>query len=127
LRAAGVPVPEAYVAHAVDEENSSEITRKLLSLDPRPDGIFGYNVGAAARAPSDAGMRIPKQIKVIGVGNVHYPHLLRHTLSTIDQGSGLTGQCAAKTLMRHMTSRQRPVRSVLIEPTLIARESTRGE
>jgi LacI family transcriptional regulator len=67
------------VAHATDEENSSE-ARKLLSLDPRPDGIFGYNVGAAARAIGailDAGMRIPKQIKVIGVGNVHYPHLLR--------------------------------------------------
>ena len=79
------------MAHATDEENSYEVTRTLLSLDPKPDGIFVYKDGAAARAVRailDAGMCIPEQIKVIGVGNMRYSHLLRVPLSTIDQNSG---------------------------------------
>jgi LacI family transcriptional regulator len=127
LRAAGISVPESYVTHAVDEKNSYEVTRRLLSLKPQPDGIFVYNDGAAARAIGailDAGMCIPEQIKVIGVGNAPYSHLLRVPLSTIDQSSGLAGQCAAETLISLMTSKNTPVQSVVIEPTLIAREST---
>jgi LacI family transcriptional regulator len=129
LRAAGLSVPEAYVAHAIDEENSYEVTRRLLSLNPRPDGIFVYDDGAAARAIGavlDAGMCIPEQIKVIGVGNVRYSHLLRVPLSTIDQSSALTGHCAAETLIRLITSKHTAVRNVVIEPSLIARESTIG-
>src|SRR5947207_896755 len=48
LPAAGITVPEEYVMPASDDATGYEATRRLLSLDPRPDGIFGYNDPTAA-------------------------------------------------------------------------------
>ncbi|HMC61709.1 MAG TPA: substrate-binding domain-containing protein, partial [Candidatus Solibacter sp.] len=66
------------------------------------------------------------EIKVIGVGNVHYSDLLRVPLSTIDQSSTTIGRQAAGILAKAIGSkRRRPPQTVLISPILIARESTR--
>jgi LacI family transcriptional regulator len=127
--AAGVPIPEGYIVHATDDETGYEATRRLLRLDPRPDAIFGYNDPTAAgamKAILESGIRIPAEIKVMGVGNVHYSDLLRVPLSTIDQSSTSIGQQAADMLVKAIgNKRKRPLKTVLIEPKLIARESTR--
>jgi LacI family transcriptional regulator len=79
------------------------------------------------KAILEAGAGIPGEIKVIGVGNVHYSDLLRVPLSTIDQGSATIGQQAAEILVKSIGSkRRRQPRTVIIEPTLIVRESTGG-
>lgn len=130
LAAAGIPVPESYVVHGTDDATGYEAARRLLSLDPRPDGIFGYNDPTAAgamKAILEAGIRIPESIKVIGAGNVHYSDLLRVPLSTIDQNSAAIGRQAAEILMKAVgAKRKRPPRTVMIEPKLIVRESTGG-
>ncbi|HTP34176.1 MAG TPA: LacI family DNA-binding transcriptional regulator [Candidatus Acidoferrales bacterium] len=129
LAAAGLAVPEAYVEHATDDASGYEAARRLLALDPRPDAIFGYNDPTAAgamKAILEAGLRIPEEIKVIGVGNVHYSDLLRVPLSTIDQSSTSIGQQAADILIKAIgNKRKRPSKTILIEPVLMARESTR--
>jgi LacI family transcriptional regulator len=129
LAEAGITMPEGYVVEARDDASAYEATRRLLSADARPDGIFGYNDPAAAgamKAVLEAGIRIPEEIKVIGVGNVHDSDLLRVPLSTIDQGSASIGRQAADLLLKAITAkRKKPARTILIEPTLIARESTR--
>jgi LacI family transcriptional regulator len=84
--------------------------RKLLSLDPRPDGLACHNDPVAAqaiRAILDAGLRIPDDIAVIGVGNILYSELLRVSLSTIDQRAILTGRRASELLLSAMSSRRR--------------------
>ncbi len=128
LSAANLPYREAWIAHATDDATGYEATRKLLAADQRPDGVFGYNDPTAAgamKAILEAGLRIPQDIKVIGVGNVHYSDLLRVPLSTIDQSSETIGQQAADLLLKAITSkRRRQPRTVIIEPRLIAREST---
>jgi LacI family transcriptional regulator len=128
LEAANISFNEAYVAHAIDDASGYEVTRKLLAMEPRPDAIFGYNDPTAAgamKAILEGGLRIPQDIKVIGVGNVHYSDLLRVPLSTIDQSSATIGQQAADILLKSISSkRRRPPRTVIIEPTLIPREST---
>ena len=61
----------------------------------RPDAIFGYNDPTAAgamKAILERGLRIPQDIKVIGVGNFHYSDRLRVPLSTIDQSSDTIGR-----------------------------------
>jgi len=129
LAAAGMTVPDSYVVEARDDSTAYEAARKLLAVTPRPDGIFGYNDPSAAgamRALLEASVRIPEEVKVIGVGNVHYSDLLRVPLSTIDQGSAKIGRQAAEILIKSITSkRKRPAKTILIEPTLVARESTR--
>ena len=114
--------------HATDDASGYVAARKLLQLRPLPDGIFGYNDPVAAgamKAVLEAGLAIPGQVKVIGAGNVHYSDLLRVPLSTVDQRSTDIGSQAAEILAKALASkRRRPPVSVLIEPTLIVREST---
>jgi LacI family transcriptional regulator len=128
LAAAGLTAPEGYVIHATDDASGYEAARKLLTLSPVPDGIFGYNDPVAAgaiKAVLEAGLRIPQQVKVIGAGNVHYSDLLRVPLSTVDQRSTDIGTHAAEILAKALSSkRRRAVSSVLIEPRLVPREST---
>ena len=118
------------MVNANDDATGYQAARRLLALNPRPDAIFGFNDPTAAgamKAILEAGVAIPGEIKVIGVGNVHYSDLLRVPLSTIDQGSATIGQQAAEILMKTIGSkRRRQPRTVIIEPTLIVRESTGG-
>jgi LacI family transcriptional regulator len=129
LAAAGISAPSSYVVHASDDASGYEAALRLLALNPRPDGIFGYNDPTAAgamKAILENGIAIPEEIKVIGVGNVHYSDLLRVPLSTIDQSSAAIGHQAAEILMKAIgAKRKRPPKTVIIEPTLVARESTR--
>ncbi len=103
--------------------------QRLLSLDPRPDGVFCYNDPVAAgamKAILEAGLRVPQDIAVIGAGNVHYSDLLRVPLSTIDQSSTLIGQTAADLLMDAMQRKESVVpRRILFSPRLVVRESSR--
>jgi LacI family transcriptional regulator len=129
LAAAGLAIPEGYVIEASDDDTGYKATQRLLQLNPRPDAIFGYNDPTAAgamKAILEADIRIPEEIKVIGVGNVHYSDLLRVPLSTIDQSSTSIGQQAADILLKAIgNKRKRPAKTVLIDPILVARESTR--
>jgi LacI family transcriptional regulator len=129
LAGAGMQVPGTYVVSAHDDATGYDAARRLLKVKPRPDGIFGYNDPTAAgalKALLEAGVRVPEEIKVIGVGNVHYSDLLRVPLSTIDQSSASIGRQAAEILVKNITAkRKRLPKTVLIEPTLVARESTR--
>src|SRR6516225_3583956 len=129
LASAGIVVPDSYVVHATDDASGYLAARQLLALEPRPDAIFGYNDPTAAgamKAILEAGIAIPEEVKVIGVGNVHYSDLLRVPLSTIDQSSTAIGQQAADMLIKSISSkRKRPAKTVLIDPILVPRESTR--
>ncbi len=130
LAAAGMSAPEELVVHATGDASGYDATRRLLRLSPRPDGIFGYNDPVAAgamKAVLEAGIAIPGGIKVIGAGNVHYSDLLRVPLSTVDQSSHAIGRQAAEILLKAIGSkRKKAARTVLIEPVLVARESTGG-
>jgi LacI family transcriptional regulator len=129
LAAAGLAMPDWYVVHAIDDAGGYLAARRLLALDPRPDAIFGYNDSTAAgamKAILEAGIAIPMEIKVIGAGNVHYSDLLRVPLSTIDQSSNAIGEQAAAMLVKSIDSKRKvPAKTVLIDPILVPRESTR--
>ncbi|HUK18759.1 MAG TPA: LacI family DNA-binding transcriptional regulator [Bryobacteraceae bacterium] len=128
LAAAGISLPDSYVMHATDDASGYEAARKLLALRPIPDGIFGYNdpvATGAIKAVLEAGIPIPARMKLVGAGNVHYSDLLRVPLSTVDQRSTDIGRQAAEILAKALASkRRRSAASILIEPTLIARESS---
>jgi len=128
LNQAGIAVPDSFIEHAADDASGYEATRRLLAHSPHPDGIFGYNDPTAAgamKAILEAGLSIPETVKVIGAGNVHYSDLLRVPLSTIDQSSTSIGAQAADILMKSIgAKRRKPITTIVIEPKLIAREST---
>src|SRR5947208_12993219 len=93
----------------------------------RPDGVVCFKDAGAAGALNailDAGLKIPEDIAVIGVGNVHYSDQLRIPLSTVDQGSALVGRNAAELLLRLIEKRGEKPRTILLPPRLIVRDST---
>jgi LacI family transcriptional regulator, galactose operon repressor len=135
LASQGVPSRAEYVVsigHSGDHHgdlSAYEVTRKLLALDSRPDGIFCYNdpvaIGAM-RAILDAGVSIPEEIAVVGCGNVLNSDFFRVPLSTIDQDSEGVGEKAAKLAMS-LVGAKTPVRpkTELITPRLLVRSSSR--
>jgi LacI family transcriptional regulator len=116
------------VAGEYQDSGGYQAMRRLLSQRERPDGVFCFNdpvAAGAVKAILDAGLRIPEDIAVIGVGNVHYSDQLRIPLSTVDQSSALVGRNAAELLLRLIEKRARGTRTVLLPPRLIVRDSSR--
>ena len=133
LRKAGMVVPESYTVsrERVDSESKregKEAMRRLLALNPRPDGVFCYNdpiaIGAL-EALADAGVRVPEELALIGCGNLHYDDALRVPLSSIDQQSTLMGERAGERILDLVEGLDSGApRRELLEPRLVVRESS---
>jgi LacI family transcriptional regulator len=108
-----------------------EAMKKLLALNPPPDGVFCYNDPIAIGgidAILDAGLRVPHDVAVVGCGNLHFDKSLRVPLSSVDQQSVVIGERAAKLALSLIEAKTPPQpKSIMLEPTLIARESTRRD
>lgn len=111
-----------------DDHTGYEAMRKLLRSNSLPDGVFCYNdpvaIGAM-QAILEAGLQIPKNIAVVGAGNVYFSNLLAVPLSTVDQGTQQIGTRAAELLLEQIDSKRavRP-KKILITPKLVVRQST---
>ena len=130
----GLPAPEKYIVACGEASDSDGETRgkkameEVLALKPRPDGVFCFNdtvaVGAMVRA-IEAGLRIPKDIAIVGCGNFHYSSKLHVPLSSVDQRSKEIGERAAKMIVTLLEKPSARPRTVILEPALIIRESSR--
>ena len=110
LRKAGLPfLPELVTSVSTGDVDSKAqaagYTRKLLTSSPRPDGLFCHSdpmaIGAMATAVAME-VKIPKDLAVIGCGNLHYDDSLSIPLSSIDQKSSTIGARAAKIIIEHV-------------------------
>jgi LacI family transcriptional regulator len=110
------------------KQRGAEAMRQLLSLKPRPDGLFCFNDPLAMGAINhalDHGIRIPEEIAVIGCGNLHYDDSLRVPLSSIDQHSRRIGEEAARIALEILNSKIPPKpQTVVLQPELVVRRST---
>ena len=100
----------------------------LLQLKPRPDGVFCYNDAVAIgamKAILEAGLDVPRDIAVVGAGDLHNGDMLRVPVSTINQSSFQIGQAAAELLLRCMESETPPPQKrVFFPPRLVVRASS---
>jgi LacI family transcriptional regulator len=129
----GMPFHSEYVVaeRTVDVQSRQQGTqgmKRLLSLSLPPDGVFCYNdplAMGAIDAIEDAGLNVPKDIAVIGCGNLHYDDSLRVPLSSIDQQSQRMGEIAARLAMNIITAKTAPRRRrIILDPSLVIRAST---
>jgi LacI family transcriptional regulator len=102
----------------------------LLKLKPRPDAVFCFNdtiaIGALVGA-FEAGVRVPRDMAVIGCGNYHYANALRVPLSSIDQKVEEIGGHAAKMIFSLIEAKDEVTRAkrAILRPTLVERSSTK--
>jgi LacI family transcriptional regulator len=126
LNAAGLPVRPELTYGGEETDLSAEVaTERMLSLADPPDAIFAYNDAMAAgcmRAALQAGVRIPQELALVGVGNTRFSDLFRVPLTTIDQGPAHLGAKAASMLL-DMIQNKSPGRSELTPCKLVVRDS----
>ncbi len=87
----------------------------LASSDPQGMG--------AIRALLKAGLRVPEDVKVVGVDNSPLCDSGFITLTSVSDDAPLRGRLAVRALLD--CCRGRSVKSLALEPVLVARESTR--
>jgi LacI family transcriptional regulator len=126
--------PEYVVIRSRLEEAGVQIGNSamsdLLKLKERPDAVFCYNdltaVGAIRCLLANK-LRVPEDVAVIGCGNIRLSEYLEVALSSIDQSTQQQGEEAAALALGLIAHRRkRRARHLLIEPKLIARDSTIG-
>jgi LacI family transcriptional regulator len=129
----GMNLPKDYIVRHGGGDDAGDRSgygamKQLLQLNPRPDGVFCCNdplAMGASRAIFEAGLNVPKDIAVVGCGNVHYDDLLRVPLTSLDQDAAGLGESVARLALNIIKKKNGslPV-SVLLPTRLVVRAST---
>jgi LacI family transcriptional regulator len=114
-------------------EEGKKATEKLLAMAQPPDAIFATNDPAAMgamQAIKEAGLKIPKDIAVVGFSNWFFSALLDPPLTSVDQPGFEMGQEAAKLLIRQIEVRTKNndaevlAETKILKTRLVIRESS---
>jgi DNA-binding LacI/PurR family transcriptional regulator len=92
----------------------------------KPDGIVCANDVTAAhlmRAMVPLGIRIPSDVRMVGVDDVSYATFLPTPLTTLRQNCAEIGAVAMSTMLDRIGTPGHPVRDVLVRCELIVRAS----
>jgi DNA-binding LacI/PurR family transcriptional regulator len=117
VRECGFTEPEGYSA-----------MQRWLKEGGVPSAIFAANdpaaIGAMA-AISEAGMRVPEDVAIVGGGNIHYGDMLQVPLTTVSWSKTEMGQLAARLLMDLIDGKKKRDRVAhhVVKPELIIRRS----
>jgi LacI family transcriptional regulator len=93
-----------------------------------PPAIFAANDPAAIgamSAASDAGLRVPDDVALVGGGNIHYGDMLKVPLTTVAWSTSEMGQAAARLLIEMIEGKEKKSKNqqIIVEPELVVRES----
>jgi DNA-binding LacI/PurR family transcriptional regulator len=114
---------EAQVCR-IDPENRAQVQDILDRL--RPDGFVCANDFTAAhlqRTLSDLGVKVPDQVRMVGIDDVKYASLLSVPLTTIHQPCASMGAIAISAMLERLRDPKLPVRDLLLNFHLVVRES----
>ncbi|HEY3377301.1 MAG TPA: GntR family transcriptional regulator [Armatimonadota bacterium] len=120
----GLPVPAVWVHRG--EPTDADFIARLLAAEP-PDAIIcgnDYTAALLVDALLRRGVRVPDDIRVTGVDDVKYAHLLAVPLTTIRQPCAAIGQAAVEAMLQRIALPGRPGREILLDADLVTRAST---
>jgi LacI family transcriptional regulator len=125
-----LPFEEALLITAPPTEvDSLAAAGKLMNLQPMPDGLFVTNDLAAAvciRTFLDRGVRVPRDIAVVGFNNDIVGRLIKPSLTTINYPGREMGDRAARNLVNHLKGmvNMNKISTTTIRAELIIRQSS---
>jgi GntR family transcriptional regulator of arabinose operon len=125
---------EALFAHGIrpqhdlvrrGDPDDPDFIRKVLK-DCRPDGIVCANDFTAARLMiglANHGVRVPDQMRVVGIDDVKYASLLPIPLTTQHQNCSDIGAMAMATMLQRVEKPGLPTRDILLQTHTVIRKS----
>lgn len=107
-------------------------TKKLLSLPTPPDAIFANNdpmAMGAMTAIKEKGLKIPRDVAVVGFSNWFFGELMEPSLTTVDQPGFEMGQEAARLLIRQIEMKDKEMddpapETKILKTRLVVRKSS---
>jgi LacI family transcriptional regulator, galactose operon repressor len=124
----GIPLDTSLVRECgFTESDGYRAMKAWLAEGAVPSAIFAANDPAAIGAMSaltEAGLRIPDDVAIVGGGNIHYGDMLKVPLTTVAWSTAEMGQAAARLVVEMVEGKKRPKRQhVIVEPELVVRAS----
>lgn len=127
LRDLGLEGSCRVVSGSFTEEGGFRGAQELLTTGTPPTAIFAANdlaaIGAVSAAET-AGLRVPRDVSVMGYDNSYLSRLRHLSLTSIDQAASELGRIAIDRILERIeTGRAVAIRDIL-PPTLVVRGST---
>jgi LacI family transcriptional regulator len=100
--------------------------QRLLQIENRPTAALCFNDVVALgviEALQHAGVRAGKEFGVVGFNNVPDAAQSLPGLTTVDTSPRELGETAAELLLKRIEQRDSPIRTVILQPRLIVRQS----
>jgi LacI family transcriptional regulator len=123
----GLPFDSCLVLPASPTRRGGyDSVRRLLQIENRPTAALCFNDVVALgviEALQHSGVRAGKEFGVVGFNNVPDAALSLPGLTTVDTSPRQLGESAAELLLKRIAQRDSPVRTVILQPRLIVRES----
>ncbi|GGA72578.1 hypothetical protein GCM10011507_25260 [Edaphobacter acidisoli] len=119
----GIQPHQNLVCHGDPDDDS--FIRKVLK-DAKPDAIVCANDFVAARvmaALANRGVRVPEEVRIVGIDDVKYAALLPVPLTTQHQNCADIGAIAILTMLQRVENPTLPTRDILLQTHTVVRRS----
>jgi LacI family transcriptional regulator len=129
MRAGGLEVPDEHVRFGASftEEEGARACTELLDTAPDLTAIVAANDLLAIGcydALETRGLRCPDDVSIVGFNDMPFIDRLRPALTSVRVPQREIGKVAADLLLERLSGDLQTVREILLEPTLIVRDST---
>jgi LacI family transcriptional regulator len=125
---AGMPVQASRVVNGdFTFEGGREALRRVIAAGVEFDAVFAHNdlsAAGALRALSEASLRVPEDVAVVGFDDVPLASYTEPPLTTVRQELRQMGETAARMLMGLFDGTALPTAPVMLPTTLIVRGSS---
>ena len=123
LIAHGLPLGQDLVCRG--DPDNPDFLRKMLR-NYRPDAIVCANDFTAARVMAGLtkmGIRVPEEMRIVGIDDVKYASLLPVPLTTQHQNCADIGATAMATMLQRLEKPDLPTRDILLQTHTVVRNS----
>jgi len=108
--------------------NGKALAQMLLECEQLPDAVMAINDITAIGimdALSQQGIKIPRDLSIIGFDNIPMAAMVSPALTTIHQPAYETGRKAVDLLFQHIDNPELPPTQITIQPELVVRHSVK--